>query len=264
MPELPEVETFVRHLQPIVGARIDEAEILDPRLSVSAASLRGAVIRSIARRAKYIVMTLAERGDLAIHLRMSGRLRLDRAEGEAAYTRMILHLDSGDAVYFVNPRRLGTVVLHDEGFDTTFGIDPTCSTFTPRVLAEIASTSRSPIKQFLLDQRKISGIGNIYAAEALWRAGIDPTRPARALGDEEIARLHAGITSVLRDAINQLGTTLGTSVSDYRPTTAQTGEFQNHLSVYGRENEACERCSTPIVRMIQAGRSTYHCPACQT
>ena len=264
MPELPEVETFVRHLQPIVGTRIVETEILDPRLSVSAASLRDAVIRGVSRRAKYIVIDLGDRGDLVIHLRMSGRLRLDRVEAEVAYTRMLLHLDSGDTVYFVNPRRLGTVVLHDEGFDMEFGIDPTCSTFTPRVLAEIASTSRSPIKQFLLDQRKISGIGNIYAAEALWRAGVDPTRPACDLGAEDIERLHAGITSVLRDAIGQLGTTLGTSVSDYRPAAAQTGEFQNHLSVYGRENEACERCSTPIVRMIQAGRSTYHCPACQT
>jgi len=200
---------------------------------------------------------------LVVHLRMSGRLRLDRSEDEIPYTRMILRLDSGDAVYFINPRRLGTVALCEDGFNKELGIDPTDVAFTPGVLAEIASGSRAPIKQLLLDQRKIAGIGNIYAAEALWRAGIDPTRRANTLEKNEIAKLHGGITSVLFDAIDQLGTTIGSSVSDYRRSADQGGEFQNQLAVYGRESEACERCSTPIARIAQAGRSTYLCPACQ-
>lgn len=263
MPELPEVETFVRRLNPIVGARIVEAEILDDRLGLSTESLAGASIRSVERRAKYIVIGLAERGDLVVHLRMSGRLRLDRSKNEIPYTRMILRLDSGGTIYFINPRRLGTAVLCEGGFDKTLGIDPTDTAFTPRALAEIAAGSRAPIKHLLLDQRKIAGIGNIYAAEALWRAGIHPTRASNTLEENEVAKLHCAITSVLSDAINQLGTTIGSSVSDYRHSAEEGGEFQNQLAVYGRENEACERCSTPITRIAQAGRSTYLCPACQ-
>jgi formamidopyrimidine-DNA glycosylase len=263
MPELPEVETFVRRLAPIVGTRIVEAEILDDRLGLSGESLVGAEIRGVERRAKYIVIGLVDRGDLAVHLRMSGRLRLDRSEDEVAYTRMILRLDSGDAVYFINPRRLGTVALCASGFDKPLGIDPTDAAFTPRALAEIAASSRAPIKQLLLDQRKIAGIGNIYAAEALWRAGIHPTRASNTLEKSAVAKLHHAITSVLSEAIDQLGTTIGSSVSDYRRSADEGGEFQNQLAVYGRENEACERCSTPIARIAQAGRSTYLCPACQ-
>jgi len=263
MPELPEVETFVRRLRPIVGTQIVKAEILDDRLGLAGTSLVGASIRGVKRRAKYIVIGLVDRGDLVVHLRMSGRLRLDRSEDEIAYTRMILRLDSGDTVYFINPRRLGTATLCEGGFDKELGIDPTDAAFTPSVLAEIASGSRAPIKQLLLDQRKIAGIGNIYAAEALWRAGIDPTRASNALEESEVAKLHAAIVSVLFEAIDQLGTTIGHSVSDYRRSAEQGGEFQNQLAVYGREDEACERCSTPIARIAQAGRSTYLCPACQ-
>ncbi len=263
MPELPEVETLVRRLSPIAGTRIVDAEILDDRLAISADALIGASVRDVKRRGKYIVIGLDGRGDLIVHLRMSGRLRLDRSKDEIPYTRMILRLDSGDSVFFVNPRRLGTVVLCPHGFDKDVGIEPIGSEFTADVLADLAAGSRAPIKQLLLDQRKIAGIGNIYAAEALWRAGIDPRRPANSLEAGEISTLHAGITSVLFDAIEQLGTTIGSSVSDYRHAPNEGGSFQNRLSVYGRENEPCDRCGTIIERVIQAGRSTCFCPACQ-
>lgn len=263
MPELPEVETLVRRLSPIAGTRIIGAEILDDRLEISADVLLGASVRDVKRRGKYIVIALDGRGDLIVHLRMSGRLRLDRSEDEVPYTRMILRLDSGDSVFFVNPRRLGTVVLCPHGFNVNLGIEPVGSEFTADVLTGFASGSRTPIKQLLLDQRKIAGIGNIYAAEALWRAGIDPRRPSNSLEAGEISALHAGITSVLFDAIEQLGTTIGSSVSDYRQSAKEGGSFQNRLSVYGRENELCDRCGTSIERVIQAGRSTCFCPACQ-
>jgi formamidopyrimidine-DNA glycosylase len=263
VPELPEVETFVRRLAPIAGARIVGAEILDSRLGLSGDGLVGAEIAGVTRRGKYIVIGLGERGDLIVHLRMSGRLRLDRSEDEIAYTRMILRLDSGESVYFVNPRRLGTVIHSPHGFDADLGIEPTGPEFSAETLGEFAAGSRAPIKQLLLDQRKIAGIGNIYAAEALWRAKIDPRRPAKSLEQSEISVLHAGITSVLFDAIGELGTTIGSSVSDYRAAAEENGGFQNHLSVYGRENEPCERCGTAIERVIQAGRSTCFCPACQ-
>jgi formamidopyrimidine-DNA glycosylase len=264
MPELPEVETLVRRLAPIVGTRIVGAEILDDRLEATADALVGASVRDVKRRAKYIVIELDGRGDLIVHLRMSGRLRLDRSEDEIPYTRMILRLDSGGSVYFVNPRRLGTAVHCPRGFDVDLGVEPTGPEFTPELLGEFAAESRAPIKQLLLDQRKIAGIGNIYAAEALWRARIDPRRPARSLDEGEISALHAGITSVLFDAIEQLGTTIGSGVSDYRRSAEEGGSFQNRLAVYGRQNEPCERCGTAIERVIQAGRSTCFCPACQT
>jgi len=264
MPELPEVETLVRRLQPIANMRIVGVEILDDRLDVDGRALIGASIREVRRRGKYIVIDLSDRGDLIVHLRMSGRLRLDRTEAEVGYTRMILHLDSGDSVYFVNPRRLGTVVLCPDGFDVPLGVEPTAAEFTIERLGTFTARSRAPIKQLLLDQRKIAGIGNIYAAEALWRSGIDPRRPANTLRREEIAALHEGITSVLFDAIEQLGTTIGSSVSDYRPSAGSGGSFQNRLAVYGREREPCERCGANIERVVQAGRSTCFCPACQT
>ena len=263
MPELPEVETLVRRLSPIVETRIVGAEILDDRLAISADELLGVVIRDVKRRGKYIVIGLDGHGDLTIHLRMSGRLRLDCSEDELRYARMILRLDSGDSIYFINPRRLGTVVLCPHGFDVDVGIDPTGVEFTADVLAGLTAGSRAPIKQLLLDQRKIGGIGNIYAAEALWRARIDPRRLSNSLTTDEVEALHAGITSALFDAIDQLGTTIGSSVSDYRRSAKEGGLFQNRLSVYGRENETCERCGTNIERVIQAGRSTCFCPACQ-
>ena len=264
MPELPEVETLVRRLQPIAGTRIVDAAILDDRLNVDGHALIGTSIRGVRRRGKYIIIGLHDRGDLIIHLRMSGRLRLDRGDDEIRYTRMILHLDSGESVYFVNPRRLGTVVLCPNGFDVPLGIEPTAAEFTTERLRAFAAESRAPIKQLLLDQRRIAGIGNIYAAEALWRSGIDPRRTANTLQPEEIESLHEGITSVLFDAIEQLGTTIGSSVSDYRQSADTGGSFQNQLAVYGRQCEPCERCGAIIERIVQAGRSTCFCPACQT
>ena len=264
MPELPEVEVFVRRLQPTVGAIIQRVEVLDDRLNLDGAKLAGADISSVERRGKHIVIHLGDRGDLVIHLRMSGRLRLHRSENEVRYTRLVLHLDSGDSVYFVNPRRLGTAVHCQEGFELDLGVEPLSPSFKAEVLAEMASKSRSPIKLFLLDQRKIAGVGNIYASEALWRSGISPERVTSGLRPEEVIRLHKNIVSVLNDAIDGQGTTIGTSVSDYHPAAGEQGEFQNYLSVYGREAEPCERCGTAIARLKQGGRSTYYCKNCQT
>jgi formamidopyrimidine-DNA glycosylase len=263
MPELPEVETFVRGLAPAVGRTIASAEVLDAKLAVSADELTGARIAGIRRRGKYIGIDLGDGRSLVIHLRMSGRLRLECRECETKYARMILRLDDGQCIYFVDPRRLGTAAVREAGFALPLGFEPLDATFTTAALAELASQSRAPIKQLLLNQRKVAGIGNIYAAEALWRAKLDPRRPANALSKAEAGRLHKAIIGVLGEAIAQLGTTLGSSVSDYHPTAAETGSFQNRLAVYGREGEPCERCGEGIERVIQAGRSTCFCPACQ-
>jgi formamidopyrimidine-DNA glycosylase len=252
MPELPEVETFVRGLAPAVGQTIRSTE-----------ELTGARIQGIRRRGKYIGIEFSDGRALVVHLRMSGRLRLECRECETRYTRMILRLDDGQCIYFVDPRRLGTADVHADGFDLALGYEPLDAAFTTAALAELAGQSRAPIKQLLLDQRKVAGIGNIYAAESLWRARIDPRRPANALSKAEVGRLHKAIVGVLGEAVAQLGTTLGTSVSDYRPTATEGGSFQNRLAVYGREGEPCERCGEGIQRVIQAGRSTCFCPACQ-
>jgi formamidopyrimidine-DNA glycosylase len=263
LPELPEVETFVRGLAPAVGQMIASAEVLDAKLAVSSKELTGERIRGIRRRGKYIGIEFEDGRALVIHLRMSGRLRLGCRECETKYARMILGLDDGTSIYFVDPRRLGTAELADGGFDLALGIEPLDAAFTTAALAELASPSRAPIKQLLLNQKKVAGIGNIYAAEALWRAKLDPRRKANELSKVEIGRLHKAIVGVLNEAVEGLGTTLGTSVSDYHPTTTETGSFQNHLAVYGREGEPCERCGEGIERVIQAGRSTCFCPACQ-
>jgi len=263
VPELPEVETLVRQLQPASGARIESVDVLDERLRLAGEALAGTVISSVRRRGKNIVLDLGETGHLVIHLRMSGRLRLERSEAEIPYTRLILRLDSGESVFFINPRRLGTAILCKSGFDANLGLEPLEEPFTAGALSELASSSRAPIKSLLMDQRKIAGVGNIYAAESLWRAGIDPRRPANTLTEDESKMLHSSLVSILTEAIDQLGTTLGSSVSDYRPTSGEAGSFQNRLFVYGREGEDCSRCGTTIARTVQQGRSTCYCPNCQ-
>jgi formamidopyrimidine-DNA glycosylase len=188
MPELPEVETFVRGLAPAVGQTIRSTEVLDAKVAVSSEELTGARIQGIRRRGKYIGIEFSDGRALVVHLRMSGRLRLECRECETRYTRMILRLDDGQCIYFVDPRRLGTADVHADGFDLALGYEPLDAAFTTAALAELAGQSRAPIKQLLLDQRKVAGIGNIYAAESLWRAQTrcrrrrwgDCTRPSSA------------------------------------------------------------------------------------
>jgi len=177
-PELPEVETFVRGLASAVGRTIASAEVLDTRLAVVPEELAGARIAAIERRGKYIRIEFTDGRKLVIHLRMSGRLRLDCEGNECQYVRIVLHLDNGEKVYFIDPRRLGTADVCEDSGDSPVGVEPLGSQFTKEALGELAGRSRAPIKSLLLDQRKIGGLGNIYAAEALWRARVDPRRRA--------------------------------------------------------------------------------------
>jgi len=262
MPELPEVETIVRGLGSVRGAMIDELEVLDQRLTLPVHEIVGKTIEGIERRGKYILFRLSGGGVLIVHLRMSGRLALIRSLAEEKHTRFILHLDRGK-VYFINPRRLGTVEYSRNGFPHELGIDPFDLEFTPQRLEEIVTPSRAPIKPLLMDQRRIAGLGNIYAAEALWRAGIDPRRGGETLTNKEIQALHPAIVGILKEAIDNMGTTFGETVSDYRNVYGDYGEFQDLLAVYGRGKEPCPRCGESITRIVQAGRSTFFCPGCQ-
>ncbi|UCF10497.1 MAG: bifunctional DNA-formamidopyrimidine glycosylase/DNA-(apurinic or apyrimidinic site) lyase [Candidatus Bipolaricaulota bacterium] len=262
MPELPEVETIVRGLRPLVGSRIRRAEILDPRIRVAADRLAGETLESVERRGKHIVFRVSGDWSLIIHLRMSGRLLLSCAEEELPHVRFRLHLDRG-VVSFVNPRRLGTVDLLRGPFDRRLGIDPLSEEFTPEALHDLLRGTKRPIKLALTDQRRIAGLGNIYAAEALWRAGIAPRRPGNRIARKRIDALHREIVDLLEEAIRHSGTSFGVSVADYRDPGGNDGEFGEMLAVYGREGRTCRRCGAAIARTVQASRSTYWCPKCQ-
>ncbi|MCD5416123.1 bifunctional DNA-formamidopyrimidine glycosylase/DNA-(apurinic or apyrimidinic site) lyase [Candidatus Bipolaricaulota bacterium] len=262
MPELPEVETIVRGLTAVSGARIDALQVLDSRLEIPADEISGRTIEAIRRRGKYIVFHLSGGRLLIVHLRMSGRLTLTRSPAEKKYTRFILHFDRGK-VYFINPRRLGTVEYSRSGFPHLLGVEPLSTAFTAEWLEGVSAASRAQIKPLLMDQKRIAGLGNIYAAEALWRGGIDPRRVAARLTKEEIQALHPAIVQVLHEAIDRMGTTLGRSVADYRDVSGDYGDFQGRLAVYGRKGEPCRRCRAVIERIVQAGRSTFFCPGCQ-
>jgi formamidopyrimidine-DNA glycosylase len=273
MPELPEVETIRRRLAPVLeGATIERAEIADPRLTrpvdpaLVADALRGERIEALDRRGKYLLWRLSSGRTLVVHLRMTGSLR-HAADGELpedAYRRATLALDTGAAVGYRDVRRFGTWELLDEGhlrpyLDARLGPEPLAGSFTASRLAALAARRTTPVKAFLLDQRRIAGVGNIYADEALWRAQIHPLRPAGELSGDELGRLHRALRAVLRKGIERQGSTL----RDYVTPDGDGGAMQHEFHVYGRFGEPCDRCGRPIERIVVGGRGTWFCPHCQ-
>jgi formamidopyrimidine-DNA glycosylase len=203
---------------------------------------------------------------LQVQLRMSGRFFLGVTGPDPAEFRHVaaeFELDDGRTLYYDDVRRLGGFRRLESGAweaeSARLGPEPLDPGFRARDLAGILERTRAPVKNALMDQGRLAGIGNIYASEALHRARVDPTRPARALSPPEVVRLHRAVRSVLREALAGAGTTL----RDYRGVNGRSGRFQSRLRVYAREGEPCGRCGTGIVRLVQAGRSTYLCPACQ-
>jgi formamidopyrimidine-DNA glycosylase len=272
MPELPEVETVVRHLRPLVAGRaVRSLRILDELLGVMPANrVRGAAVAGVERLGKQVVINL-ERGTkasprlwLSVHLRMTGRLLWRAGEGPAAgldrpWLRARLALVGGN-VDFIDPRRFGVIRLVDDPatLDPP-GVDPTGEAFTPGVLRRLLGESRQELKPWLLRQDRITGLGNIYASEILARARLNPFREAGTLGPAEIRRLHRAVVAILLRAIRHCGTTF----SDFQDSNGEIGAFQRFLAVYGHEGDPCRRCATPVERIVQQGRSTYFCPACQ-
>jgi formamidopyrimidine-DNA glycosylase len=273
MPELPEVETIRRRLAPVLeGATIERAEIADPRLTrpvdpaLVADALRGERIEALDRRGKYLLWRLSSGRTLVVHLRMTGSLRhaSDGELPEDAYRRATLALDTGAAVGYRDVRRFGTWELLDEGhlrpyLDARLGPEPLAGSFTASRLAALAAGRTTPVKAFLLDQRRIAGVGNIYADEALWRAQIHPLRPAGELSGDELGRLHRALRAVLRKGIERQGSTL----RDYVTPDGDGGAMQHEFHVYGRFGEPCDRCGRPIERIVVGGRGTWFCPHCQ-
>lgn len=269
MPELPEVETIARGLaNAIVGKTIASVDVRLAKMAVYppgvdfTGSLRGERIVGVARRGKYAVTRLSSGRALVTSLRMTGRLVVQRP-GEADYrgTHVVFTFTDKTRLSFADLRTFGRVRLVEPGeaWDNALGVEPLSSGFTPEGFIGMLSERTTPVKAFLLDQRRIAGIGNIYACEALWDAGIKPGKPAKALRKPAVRRLHKAIVDVLERAIDLRGT----SVDDYVDADGLRGGFQNVLAVYGKEGRPCPRCGKPIVRTVTAQRGTWWCRTCQ-
>jgi formamidopyrimidine-DNA glycosylase len=274
MPELPEVETVRARLEPrLVGRRFDRVEIFDPRLTRPddpagvAAQLEGEQVVALDRRGKYLIFRFESGRVLLIHLRMTGQLLHGNGgppPAEDVHRRAVVRLDDGSDVIYRDVRRFGTWQLVEEEELEAYlaqrvGREPLLPSFTGKRLAEALEGRRIPLKSALLDQRRLAGVGNIYADEALWRARLHPLRPAGGLDAAEIAALHRGIRAALKAGIARQGATLST----YRTPDGSPGRMQEEFRVYGREGEPCERCGTPIEKIRTGGRGTWYCPSCQ-
>jgi formamidopyrimidine-DNA glycosylase len=274
VPELPEVETVRRRLEPVlVGRRFDRVEILDPRLTRPedplevAAELVGERVEAVDRRGKYVVVRFESGRALLIHLRMTGSLLHVPGNGLLQgdpHRRAVVRLDDGSDIIYRDVRRFGTWLLAEPGeaqpyLDARLGREPLAQTFTVKRLAEALAGRRAPVKATILDQRRLAGVGNIYADEALWRARIHPQRPAGELDEDELRALHRGIRAALKAGISRQGATL----RDYRTPDGRSGGMQHEFKVYGREGGPCERCGRPIEKTRAAGRGTWFCPGCQ-
>lgn len=271
MPELPEVETVVRDLARMVpGTTIRAVEVVHADLVDGegaddfARGLVGRTIRSVTRRAKNIVFDLGGGERLVVNLGMTGRLLVARPEDTPpTHPGVRIHLHDGRLLLYHDTRRFGRLWrTGDEGWtawEGALGVEPLSDAFTPAHLGKLAARSRVAVKTWLMDQRRVVGVGNIYASEALFRAGVDPRRPANSLTEDEIRRIHDAVRQVLTEAIEFRGTTL----LDYRDASGERGEFARRLRVYDRGGQPCTACDTPVERIVQGGRSTFFCPVCQ-
>jgi formamidopyrimidine-DNA glycosylase len=255
----------------LTGRRFERVEIVDPRLTRPedplevAAELVGERVQAVDRRGKYLIVRFESGRALVVHLRMTGNL-LHLAElTEDPHRRAAVQLDDGTVLAYRDVRRFGTWLLAEPGeaepyLDARLGREPLAQAFTSKRLGEALAGRRTPVKAAILDQRRLAGVGNIYADEALWRARIHPLRPAGELDEDELRALHRGIRAALNAGITRQGATL----RDYRTPDGGSGRMQHEFKVYGREGEPCERCGRPIEKIRAAGRGTWFCPGCQT
>src|SRR5436190_8624527 len=271
MPELPEVETIRRQLEPEVTAkRIMGADVLDERWTRPESPravervLAGRTIEAVERRGKYLLLRLEGDRTLAMHLRMTGNLLLVDGGEDPPYLRAQMRLDDGRRLLFTDTRRFGhAVVLRDDELDEYFaarlGVEPLSDSLTAEALCRRAAGRRAPLKSFLLNQLGIAGIGNIYADEALHRAELHPLSPAGSMKPEDCERLRVGIVEALEAGLRSGGA----SIDDYRDARGEQGSMQEEFLVHTREGKPCPRCGAEIRRIVIGGRSTYFCPSCQ-
>ena len=264
MPELPEVQTVVTSLRPRVtgrvvsGVTLHRTDILSPEGIDLIGAVKGRRITSVERRAKRVVFTLDDANRFYVHLGMSGQLTVESPSAEVRkHTHLILHIGDAD-VRFRDPRRFGGVFwLGQTQGEDNLGPEPL--TLTPRRLARLLAKTRRAVKAALLDQRLIAGIGNIYADEALFAAGVHPLRPANELTLQDVGRLNRAIKLTLRRAIRHRGSTL----RDFVDADNAPGGYRLRHQVYDRAGEGCRRCKGVIERIVLTGRSTCFCPKCQ-
>ena len=273
MPELPEVEVLRQSLEPlIIGDTIARVEVWNGSLRepVDRPKLErltsGRTIRSVRRRAKYLLVDLDGGATLVTHLGMSGRMTL--VPGSAPrepHEHVAFFLDSGRRLRLRDPRRFGlvmaikTAALAQDRHVRHLGIEPLGNGFGGSELQNRARHRRAPVKSFLMDAKVLVGVGNIYASEALYRAGIHPTRSVARISSARWQRLADSIRRTLSQAVREGGTTL----KDFADGRGRGGLFQVSLAAYDREGKACQRCGGTIRRIVQSGRSTYYCPGCQ-
>jgi len=270
VPELPEVETIARGLaNAVTGKTVASVAVTMAKIAIAPAgesfqeALTGETIVAVGRRGKYVVLELASGRRLAVHLRMTGRL-IVQAPGYSEpypYTHVRVSFTDGSALSFADVRQFGRMRLLPAGdpWDADGGVEPLSKGFTSEAFVSMLDGRRTPIKTFLLDQSRIAGVGNIYACEALWEAGIRPSRPAHKITKPARRRLHGAVRDVLQRAI----AARGTSVDDYVDAEGLRGGYQNQLAVYGRLGEPCPRCGKPIVRTVLGQRGTWWCRGCQ-
>jgi formamidopyrimidine-DNA glycosylase len=272
VPELPEVETIRRQLAPALeGRTLDALDVLDPRWCLPLApealrdALEGRRVERLGRRGKYLVWELEDEAFLLMHLRMTGVVLLDPPP-DAPYVRVRFVLDAGaHELRFCDPRRFGTGELAlgrdalDAFFASRLGVEPLGDELTGEALRRLARGRRAPVKAFLLDQRRIAGVGNIYADEALFRARIHPLRPAGALTRAQCEAL----AEAVRDALSAGLSAGGATIDDFRHADGVSGAFQHEFLVHRRRGEPCPVCGGEIVKFVAGGRGTYACERCQ-
>jgi formamidopyrimidine-DNA glycosylase len=280
MPELPEVETVRRGLSPAMqGKRIERLEVNRPDLRFPFPDrfrerVEGARIVHMGRRAKFLVTELSTEDALIMHLGMSGRFTVNNRDTadfhhdpgtNPAHDHVVFHMEGGATVTYNDPRRFGFMELWPLAELDTYprvehlGPEPLSNGFSSAYLNEILSEKAAPIKAALLDQAIIAGLGNIYVCEALFRSGISPRRKARSVAGKRAERLAPAINDVIAEAI----AAGGSSISDFASASGELGYFQKHFHVYDREGEPCDRCGSPVRRIVQSGRSTFFCGSCQ-
>ncbi|GAC1692724.1 MAG: bifunctional DNA-formamidopyrimidine glycosylase/DNA-(apurinic or apyrimidinic site) lyase [Gemmatimonadaceae bacterium] len=274
MPELPETETIARDLDAAIGGHTIVSVVVrhrDVLREVTAASFAsrtaGSSIDRVWRRAKLVVLDLSTSDRIVVQPRFTGALLVDEGalpERERRYSTLALTLDDGRALHYRDIRRLGTVTLMTaprfSAYAGALGVEPLDPAFTIERLGMIVGASRQPVKKVLMDQRRLAGVGNIYANEALWRARIDPSKASRDIGPAETAALHRALVTVLGAAIDARGT----SFRDYRDARGAAGSFAAQLQAYGRAGHPCARCGGRLVGTHAIdGRMTVLCHRCQ-
>jgi formamidopyrimidine-DNA glycosylase len=271
VPELPEVETIRRQIEPeLVGRRIASMEVFDERLTRPVPpreverAVTGRRIESVGRRGKYLLVRLEGGRWLVMHLRMTGNIVLREPRSDVRFLRAVIRLGGGTTLLFTDALRFGTaVVLDDAELDAYMaaraGVEPLSERLTAERICELAAGRRAPLKSFLMVQDGIAGIGNIYADEALWRARLHPLSPAGSMRLEHCERLREGIVGAIEAGLDNGGA----SIDDYRDARGAEGTMQDEFCVHNREGQPCPRCGTEIRRIVLGGRSTYFCPGCQ-